>query len=409
MAGTTTTLAYLLKKVYSNREVENAVYKDNPLFAMIRKESGFDGESHVHAVKYRDGLGRSAAFSTAQSTAQAAAGTSAGVQFVVTRVKNYGIYTLETEAILAGRNDRGSLMRTLTGEVDSALNNLGRDIAMDVYRGGSGERGSVTAVNSLVMTVGEAVTNFEVGMTIVCAASRTGALRNSGTGQVIAAVDRSAGTITVDANTDSITTGDYLFVKGDRQSGAITANSQYLKISGMDAWNPSAAPSTSESFFGVDRSIDADRLSGMRLDISALNPEEGVVTALHRLAREGGRPDHLFTSFLDSKSIHQALGSKAEVEYMQVGDIGFSTIRFTGPKGDVRLVPDQNCPSAVGRLVQLDTWAIKHLGDLINKLDLDGSTLSREASADRFEGRLAMFGNVVCYAPGKNMRLVLPS
>lgn len=411
MAGTTTTLAFLLKQIYSSRAVENAVYESNPLFAMMRKEGGFTGSKHIHAVKYRDGQGRNPTFSTAQTIAQSAAGTGNGVQFGVTRVKNYQVYTLETEAILAGRDDRGSLMRTLTEEVDGALNNLGRDISVNMFRDGAGDRGQVTNVNSLILTVGENVTNFEVGMIIVAStgSTKTAILRNSGTGQTVTAVDRDAGTITIDANTDTITANDWLFVKGDRQVAAITANSQYLKLAGLDAWNPATAPAASENFFDVDRSVDTSRLGGLRLDISSYNPEEGVITALTRMAREGHNPQHLFTSFLDGSNIHKSLGSKAETEYTQVGDIGFSTIRFTGPKGDVRLQMDQNCPAGVGRLITLDTWALKHLGDMINLLDLDGARLSREESADRFEGRMALYGNIVCYAPAKNMRLVLPS
>ena len=94
---------------------------------------------------------------------------------------------------------------------------------------------------------------------------------------------------------------------------------------------------------------------------------------------------------------------------MKVGDIGFSSIRVTGPKGDVMILPDQNCEPAVARLVTLSTWELKHLGDLYNLLDLDGARLSREPSNDRFEGRVAQYGNLLCYAPGQNARLVLPS
>lgn len=411
MAVTTSTIAYLLKKVYSSREVENAVYKDNPTLALLRKAGGFTGESHVHAIRHRDQLGRNVAFATAQSLGQGAAGVSKGKQFVLTRQKNYQVYTLETEAILAGRDDKGSLLRTLTTEVDSALNNIGRDMAKSIFRDGAGDIGtcvSISGAGPYVAVVGDAVTNFEVGMTIVAAASKLGALRNSGGGVVLTGVDRSAGTITMATNPDSIVANDFLFEKGDRATGAI-AFADYLKIAGFEAWNPVAAPSASESFFGVDRSEDPTRLGGLRLDISTLNPEEGLVTALSVLAREGGNPSHLISSFADVKNIHLTLGSKAVMEYVSVGDVGFSSIRVTGPKGDVRVIADQNAPAAVGRLLTMGSWELKHLGDLFNMLDLDGASLSREASADRFEGRVAFYGNMLCYAPGQNMRLVMPS
>lgn len=410
MAVTTSTIAYALKRVYSGRAVENAVYKDNPLLAMMRKEGGFTGSHHIHAIRYRDTGGRSTAFGTAQTLAGTSLGASAGLQFLVTRVKNYQVYTLETEAILAGRDDKGSLLRTLTTEVDSALNNIGRDMAQDIYRIGNGAKALTTnrtGAGPFTWTVGEGIANIEVGMTVVFAATANGALRGS-TGEAVVSVDRGAGTFTTATNADSAASGDYVYIKGDRAAGAITA-ADYLKVSGLDAWVPASAPSSGESFFGVDRSPDATRNAGLRIDISTYNPEEGLVVALHQLAREGGDPSHLFTSFLDSRNIHLALGAKAETEYMKVGDIGFSSIRVTGPKGDVRVIADQNAQQAVGNLLTMDTWAIKHLGDFINVLDLDGARLSRESAADRFEGRMAFYGNVVCYAPGRNARLVMPS
>jgi len=256
------------------------------------------------------------------------------------------------------------------------------------------------------------VTNFELGMQLVAStANDTAILRGSATPtpMVVTVVDRDAGTITVDANTDSAATGDSLHLAGDRQVAAITTFAQRLNIVGLNAWNPVTAPTSGDSFFGVDRSIDPTRLAGLRLDISALTPEEGLITALHRLAREGGKPSHIFMNFNDSKNIHLALGSKVQTEYMSVGDIGFGSIRMTGPKGDVRIIADQNAPAAYARILTLDTWELKHLGDLFNFIDQDGSRLSRVAADDAFEGRINFYGNVVCYAPHKNMVATLPS
>lgn len=420
MAVTTSAIAYALKTVYSPKAVANAVYKDNPLFALMRKEGGFSGASHIHAVRYRDSLARSPTFATAQGRA-AANGASAspggdqgftkGVQFIVTRRKEYQIYTLEQEAILAGRDDRGSLIRTLSTEVDSALNNMNRTMGVALYGDGSGSLGQLTNVSGTTFTVGDSIVNFEVGMEIVAStgSTKTAILRNSATGQYITSINRAAGTFVVNANTDTCATGDWLFVKGDRQTAAITANTDYLKVSGLDAWNPVTSPSASESFYGVDRSIDATRLAGHRKDISTLQPEEGYIVALADLAREGANPSHIFTSFADEKNLKLALGSKVDTEYSTVGDVGFESIRVRGPKGSVKLYADVNAPVGYARILQLDTWALKHLGDLINVADMDGSTLHREYQADRFEGRMSFYGNVVCYNPSANMVATLPT
>jgi hypothetical protein len=408
MTVTTATIAYALKRLYPQSRIDNLVYEDNPLLAMIAKEGGFGGSDTALAVRYADTQGRSATFANAQ--AGAAASNQRGVQFLVTRVKDYQIYQLETEAILAADNDKAAFVKVLDTEVSSALNNFGRSRAISLYGDGIGSLGTVT-VAALVMTLANPndITNFEVGQIIVCStgATKTAILRNGGAGQTVVAVDRDAGTFNIDVNTDGITTGDHIFIKGDRQVAAITLQSQWLRLSGLEAWNPATAP-TSTTFFNVDRSVDVTRLGGLRQDISTMNPEEGLVTAMHRLAREGGRPSHFFTNNIDAKNIQVALGSKAELEYTRIGEIGFTGIRIVGPKGDVMIYADQNAPSSVGRLLQLNTWKLRYMRELAYIQDMDGASLSRLATSDAYEGRIAFYGQLTCTSPGRNSRLVMP-
>lgn len=406
MSVTTTTIAYLLKQVY--RDINETVFKDRPLLAMLTKQGGFTGSAMLHALRHRDTLARSPTFSTAQTNAATSLGATKGCQFTVPRVKNYQLYILETEAILASRDDKGSFLRGLTTEVDSALNNVANDVAKDLYGAGMGVRASGVTISSTTITVGESVSNFEVGMVIVTAASATGALRNSGTGQTITVVDRSAGTIVVDANTDTITNGDFLFEKGDRGTGASPTP---LKIAGMDAWCPASVASSGDSFMGVDRYAQGDiaRVAGLTIDVSSYNPEEGLVTALALSSREGTNPPVMLTSFADVKNIQLALGSKAVTEYMDVGGIGFSTIRVTGPKGDVRVMADQFAPPGIWRFITPSTWSLRHAGDLFNVLDLDGAPLSRVYNSDAWEGRVGFYGNLFCDDPHKNLRAIAPT
>lgn len=421
MAATITTADKILKYVYTSRALQNAVYDKNPLFALLPKQGGFNGRSLVHAITYGNSLARSAAFATAQGRAgiNGASGTDSGfnrdVNFTVTRVKNYAMYTIEQELLLAASGDRASFVKGLTQLVDGTLQTLRNDFGRDVFGSGLGELGAVTAVSGsgpYTITVGEAITQIEVGMEIVCStgSTKTAALRNSGGGVAVVSVNRSAGTFTTTTNPDSIAAGDWLFIKGDRPAGSTTAIGSMLKIAGMEAWNPVTAPSASESFFGVDRSVDATRLSGHRLDISTLQPEEGYITALAALAREDGDPSHIFTSFTDEKNLKLALGSRVDAEYTQVGDIGFESIRLRGPNGTVKVYADRNAPVGYARVLTLNTWELKHLGDLVNKGDAAGDGgMAREYQADRFEGRMSFYGNMLCHKPSANMVAALPT
>lgn len=415
MAATISSADKILKFIYTSRALQNAVYDKNPLFALLPKQSGFNGRSMIHALTYGNSLARSAAFATAQGRAgiNGASGTDSGfnrdVNFTITRVKNYAMYTIEQELLLAASGDRASFIKGLTQLVDGTLQTLKNDFGRDVYGSGLGELGQVTAVTGAgpyTVTVGEAITQIEVGMEVVAStgSTKTAILRNSGGGVVVVSVNRSAGTFVITTNPDSIAANDWLFIKGDRPVAATTAIGSMLKIAGMEAWNPVTAPSSGESFFGTDRSVDVTRLAGQRLDISSLQPEEGYITALAALAREDSEPSHIFTSFSDEKNLKLALGSRVDAEYTQVGDIGFESIRLRGPNGTVRVYADRNAPVGYARLLQLDTWELKHLGDLVNRGDAAGDGgLAREYQADRFEGRMSFYGNLLCYAPHKNM------
>lgn len=420
MAATTTTIDKILKLVYSSKALQNAVYDENPGFALVPKTSGFNGRSHVHALTYGNSLARSANFATAQGRAgvNGASGTDSGynrdVNFTLNRVKNYAAANIEQEAVLASKGDNGAFVQATTQLIDGLLQTLNNDFGRDIYGRGDGALGQVTAVSGsgpYTFTVGEAITQIEVGMEIVASTTTVDTiLLNSGGGVVVTGVNRSAGTFTAATNPDTIAANCWLFIKGDRQVAAITANSQYIKILGFNAWNPITAPSASESFLGVDRSVDVTRLAGHRLDISSLQPEEGYITALAAMAREGAKPGTILTSFTDEKNLKLALGSRVECEYAAMGDIGFESVRLRGPKGVVRIFADRNAPVGYARLLQMDTWELKYLGDLLNKGSAIGdSGWAREYQADRAECRFSFYGNMVCHKPSANMVVTLPT
>jgi hypothetical protein len=428
MGATLTTADKILKYVYNQRALQNAVYKKNPAFAMIKKETGFNGRSHIHAITYGNSNARNAQFAVAQSLAgingavnngvvAATAATDSGfnqdANFTVTRQKNFAAYTLEQELLLAAKGDNGSFVKAVTQLVDGTLQTLNNDFGKEIYGDATGAIGLGTVtVAALVFTVGESIVFIEKGMALVCSATRTGAIRGAGAAvpMIVTSVNRSAGSFTVDANTDACATGDTLFIAGDRITGAIATFSTRLKIAGFEAWNPVTAPTAGDNFYGTDRSVDVTRLSGHRLDVSGLMPEEGYITGLSALGREESDVDKIFTSYTDDKNIKLALGSRAIVEYSTVGDIGFESIKIRGPNGPVSVFPDRNAPVGYARLLTMSSWEYKHLGEFVNKGDAAGDGgMAREYRADRYYGQFSCYGNLFCYAPSQNMVLTLPT
>jgi hypothetical protein len=409
MAVTTTNSAYILKRLWPQKRVENLVYQDHPFLAMVPKATDFYGADLVLAVRTADSQGRSAAFATAQANV----GNHQGARFILTRASDYQIVSLTTEAILAAKNDRGALVRNLDTEMDSGMNNISKSLATALYRGQSGYIGQVhptTAITATTVTLSNAndVTSFEVGMKLVASATKTGANRATPATATITGVDRDLGVLTFAGGTFAGTNwaaSDFIFAQGDNANGAGSGN----KVTGLEDWLPDTAPTGGDSFFSQDRSSDPTRLAGLRIDVSGLNPEEGVVTVFSRQAREGGRPTYFFVNHLDFRNIEISLGSKVVYEEQSVGEIGFTALKVMGPKGPVAIMADQDCRSGHGYSIDMRSVKLYSLEDCPMILDLDGNKLSREASNDRWEARIAYFANLGFTAPGWNANATLPS
>ena len=417
-------LQYALKSLWPQERVKNEVYPDHAFLAMVKKREDFYGDGMYIAVRTGDPQGRSAAFSTAQSISNASSvagnsGAARGSRFYITRVSDYQVINLTTEAILAAKKDEGALIRSLDTEMKAGMNNIGKSLATALYRGKSGALGRIGAITANTTVSADItlanindITSFEVGMVLVAAPATdvTAAVRSTPGTAPITMINRDLGTLRVTGdfsgtNWATASSGDFLISQGDAQNGGSAA----LKTSGLADWLPTTAPTAGDSFWGVDRSTDTTRLAGLRIDVSALNPEEGLMTVLSKQAREGGKPTNVFSNHFDYRNIMLSLGSKVENEYVAVGEIGFETLKVRGPKGIVAVVADQDCPAGTSYSLDMSTWTYYSLEGAPQILDLDGNQLSRMATADQFEARIVYFGNLACDAPGFNAVVTMPS
>ncbi len=394
---TTTTTAAILKTLWPQSRVEDLVYADHPLFAMMPKSETFYGANMVLAFRYADSAGRSATFSHAQANVRGF--TSAKV--TLTRVKDYQICQLDSESIEASENDKGALIAALDTELESGFNNISRSLATALYGTGSGSIGRVGSFTSTTVTLKniDDVAKFEVGMQLVASSADTTGSRNSAAAMDITAVDRDLGVLTVDTTLiAALANDDYLQIEGDWN----------LKVTGLPGWIPRAAPSAT-AFFGLDRTPDVTRLAGLRIDCSGLNPEEAVVTVLSKQSREGGRPSHMMTNHKDFRGIEISIGSKVEYEMASVGNIGFTGIKVIGPKGVAVVHADQDCDSGLLYSLQMNTWKLYSLKKAPRIFDRDGNKLSRVYNADSWEARIGYFAQLGCTAPGYNANVLMPA
>lgn len=396
-----TSFASALKVHYTSDRVENMVYQDNPLLALIPKYEQFGGKNLPIPILYGNPQGRSATFATAQANKT----NSLLKDFTLTRAKDYSIASIDNETLEASKGNANAFMEAATTEIDGAIHSAARSLAVAMYGTGSGavgqiSSGSTVSTDTITLADLEQISNIEKGMTLVTSSTNGGGSVRSGT-VVVLGVDRDAGTIqaTVAWNSgiSAVATSDFIFVQGDYDA----------KVKGLLAWLPSTAP-TSTAFFGVDRSVDASRLGGIRFDGSAMPIEEALTKAASRSAREGAKPGYCFMNYGNYANLEVALGSKVQYIDMKVNpEIAFRGIVINGPRGPIKVVPDQNCPSDRAFMLQMDVWKLYSLGKAPKILDTDGLKMLRDSSSDSVEVRVGYYAQVGCRAPGLNVNIKL--
>jgi len=399
----------VLKQHYISERVRDTTYKNNPWYALVPKYTNFGGRNLPIVLKYGNPQGRSKTFSTAQtrSTAQG----SKYEDFLLTRVKDYSLATIDGETLLASKGDANAFIEAATNEIDGALLSLTRSLAINMFRDTSAYRGQVNAepseVAGFTITLKniQDITNFEVNHQIVMYSAKTGgSLRTyDGTNStmVITAVDRNAGTFTIGGSTytasGTIAADDYIFINGDRGLG----------LAGFEAWVPSSAPSAT-TFFGVDRTPDVVRLGGNRLTATGVPIEEALIEADAQVSREGGMMDHFFMNHKNLAKLKKALGSKVQyVDLVASPKVSFQGVLVDGENGPIKCVADKNCPAGFIAGMQMDTWKLCSIGDPVRVVDADGLNMLRQASDDGVEYRAAFYGNLGCWAPAYNINVTI--
>ena len=403
------TVSEAVKQHYKDFRIKDLVYKNNPFYALIPKYEKFGGLNMPIPLLYGNPQNVSASFKIAQGETS----TSSLGQFLLTRVKNYSVASVSGEAIKATEGKADAFIRFLTMEIDGAIHALARDLSVQLFRNGSGSVGQVGSVASTTVTLAntDEIANFEVGMSIKFSPNVGGDSALT-TATTISSINRSAGSFVV-ASATGISASEYIFRAGTEAAAALTSTSAKA-IMGLDGWLPTqavvdAAGADMTSWFGQNRTLDSERLAGIRFDGSAMPIEEALVSGAGKASRAGARPDTCIMSYESYINLEKSLGSRVVYDELKARDVdvGFRSLAVQGPNGVINVIPDQNCQPDVAWMLQLDTWSLNSLGGAPHILDLDGNRILRVSDDDAYEVRIGFYGNVACNAPGFNVRIGL--
>lgn len=444
----------LFKTLFPDYAIKRVVYRNSPLFAILEKDENFFG-SDMKMPVIIDG---NAGYSPKLSTAITAADPTKSEAFLLTRKKMYGVLKIDREMMRASLDKKGAFASGMQVETEGLFYSLGRQFVYDLYGDGKGYLAFIGASTVLggptaVLANPNDVIWFQRGQLYQIANPGTDTLRASTTLKVIS-VNRTAGTVTFDANISSVA-GAAL------ADGIVVADSLVNRMSGLRAW---LVTPTATLFFGVDRTVDPTRLAGQILDCSVAGSPTVIFDIIQELCkrvfREGGRPDvcvmHVdpmqkLLNYLEGKSIQvrwveetmesvirretikkareandemdtdagigEGLGKNAKsnqfdhvpgYEPLQgiIGQAGFSGIKLFTQSGPLTVFADPACPSTDIFVLQTDTWKICSLDSVPALIDDDGLDFLRSATDDAFELRAVYMAQLGCKAPGFNGRAI---
>ena len=393
----------ILKELYDGQKVQNLTYAKNPTLALMPKDEEAGGKYYPIPLQYEVNQGRSSTFSVAQANQS----SNQYVEFLLTRKSDYDVATIDNQTLEAAATDKMSFIRTATALIDGAIRGATISAASSMFRSGTGTIGQISNIAAGVITLTNPadVVQFAVNQTLQANLTDGGGAPRVALGYVIARSIRN-GTITVSATAQGgvagspalWANGDFLLVQGDNNA----------KFSGFSAWLPMTDPTSTDNFYGVNRSVDY-RMYGVSYDGSGQPIEEAIIDHSMLLTREGGETSHFVTNYGSYSALIKALGTRREYEQMSgPAGIGFTAVKIDGGGGPIKCYSDRSCQPRVGYMLQMDTWKLHSIGPVPKILRYeDRVEMLRVYNQDAAEARIAYYANQGCNAPGWNGQTLL--
>src|SRR4051812_18124263 len=113
-ASSSSTVAFVFRRRYSDRQVADITMRDHPSYNRIAKREGLGGQDFVYGIVTGDPQGVGNTFASAQDADE----TLKGEQFVCTDVQKYGYITFDGPSMLRNKANQGKLIDMVTRTTD---------------------------------------------------------------------------------------------------------------------------------------------------------------------------------------------------------------------------------------------------------------------------------------------------
>ena len=424
MSDSQSTFDGMLKQYYDREAVHNLVYNKNRFLTMVDKDTEFTGDTYKKGIIFGSNSTNSADATVSYNLSQVN-DQQVMAWNITNRAKQYGFANWSRETMLASAANAGAFASVAKVNMDNKIRDMGNTLAGLCYRNGTGSQGTISSTvngktfsasgTQIQLSILSDVNSFFVGQQLDVSAVDGGAIRTEGSsnnGLIVTGVDRTLGILSfgfaVNDSTNgipNIAAGDYLYVKGNAANGQ-TAVCTF----GLESWIPAVSPGPNDSFWGWNRSVDT-LLSGQRLNATDGRPlEEAIIEAADLVANQGGAVDTFFCSFSAySRFLKEQVGRQLHYEDITTDlGISFRGLELHTSTGDAVIIPDRTCPANRIFGLQMDTWTMATLGDMVQNVNEDSLTMLRQTGADNFETRFVSYYQLVCAAPAYNVNIQIP-
>lgn len=364
----------MLKVYYKKEGIQNLLFRNSPLLKKINKER-VEGKEQRFAAMYARGGAAGGDFTAAKTQAATVAQTA---EFCVTPGQLFSVYTMNAKEVAASRSNAGAYMRVGGAKMFAASESFRKTLAAALYGAGYGELcavpsggWSLTANTDTTVTLPEdAIMKIDVGSKLVIKATRETAETSAQNTLTVKAINGTTVTVTPSGDTDA--TQAYIVCL----AGSMSGSSPLLPV-GLDGWLPVKAKRTGDTwanfiddlFFGVDRSVNPDRLAGAFYNGTGASEAKKscIMKLIKALRRQGSLCDMIvmndddFLAFSAELETTNTFFTATSTKEKKTANVGFSNITAAFSTNYIEnCIDDPYCPK--GRFYVLSSDAVEFWG-----------------------------------------------
>lgn len=408
-----TTFAGMLKIFYVDAKKVHDVAKmqNKPFLGLVPKEPSAGGATWNAPILSDAPTGGGASFSSG-SADYTLNSTNA---FAGDYKDHWEFIGFDDKTIAASENAPKVAFQKAQGQIDRIVERFKSKVSFKLYRTESGSIGqlSAAAANTGSLTAGTVGSAMfvENGDKLVVATTATGGtLRGGGKAAVVDKVLRESGQIgAANGWPASTAANDFVFWMSDH--AYITENSKPPSIAGLADWVPDTAPT--DTWKGVNRATDPDRLAGIRLAGLGSTVEEAIIEVIHRIVQYGGRPDAVFLHPRKMSILVKELSTRGRIvvetrpgaSFSKKGlqaAFSFSAVQVARPDGGmIDVYADPACPIERGYVVTLGSLELASMKEVPHFRLADGMKMLRDTTSG-YRTDLVSYHELLCYAPVHN-------